>query len=61
MHYADIVACLERLLEYYKKPPTPFLYPTFKTEDEKRLERNAKARRARATRQAKTLVKKSQE
>lgn len=61
MAYPDIIPWLERLLAYLKQPPQPFLYPTFKTEDEKRLERNAKARRARATRQAKTLVKKSQE
>lgn len=61
MEYALVIPALRRLADYLEQPPQPFLYPTFKTEDEKRLERNAKARRARATRQAKTLVKKSQE
>lgn len=57
MAYADILPWLERMVAYLKQPPQPFIYPTFLTEDEKRLQRNAKARRVRATRQAKQLVK----
>lgn len=36
-------------LERHKLPQTRFLHPTFLTEDEKRLKRNEKARKARAT------------
>lgn len=61
MRYEDIIPCLERALAYYRQELRPQIYPTFLTEDEKRLQRNAKARRARATRQARNLVKKSQE
>lgn len=42
---------IENLLTYWKLNRVPrfnLLYPTFKTEDEKRLARNAKARAARA-------------
>lgn len=57
MQYSVIRPWLQNLLDYLSKPPTPYIYPTHKTDDEKRLERNAKARRARATRQARTLVR----
>jgi hypothetical protein len=41
-----------KLAAYYhkraRKPVTPYIHPEHKNEDEKRLERNAKARKARA-------------
>ncbi len=42
---------LTSLVEYltkHKEPQTPFLYPTFKTDEEKRLARNKRARTRRA-------------
>lgn len=57
MSYAEILPWLQNLLEYLQKPPQPFVYPTHLTEDEKRLQRNAKARRERATRKARVLVR----
>lgn len=59
MSYDAIVPWLERLIGYLKREPTNFIYPTFLTEDEKRLARNAKERRSRATRQARQVVRKS--
>ncbi|WCD56055.1 recombination DNA endonuclease [Caulobacter phage BL198] len=40
-------------LQKYKFPVTGLIHPTFKTEDEKRIARNTKARKARATAKAK--------
>lgn len=57
MDYAAIRPWLQNLLDYLKKPATPFIYPTHQTEDEKRIARNAKERRTRATRQARKLVR----
>lgn len=57
MSYSDIIPWLENLLVYLKKAPHPYIYPTHKTDDEKRLERNAKARRERATKKARVLVR----
>lgn len=59
MDYAAIIPWLENLLTYLKKPATDFIYPTHKTADEQRIERNAKERRARATRKARQVVRKS--
>lgn len=59
MQYSAIVPWLERLITYLKKTPTDFIYPTFQTEEEKRVAKNAKERRARATRQARQVVRKS--
>lgn len=59
MQYSAIIPWLERLVIYLKKTPTDFIYPTFQTEEEKRIAKNAKERRARATRQARTAVRKS--
>lgn len=42
----DIVVFLERLLEYYKEEATSYIYPSHKTEQEKRLAKNKKAREA---------------
>lgn len=60
MSYDEIMPWLERLLSYLKQEPTQFIYPTHKTPEEARLARNAKARRTRATRQAKSLVKRAE-
>lgn len=57
MSYSNIIPWLERLIQYLKQDPHPYIYPTHKTEDERRLERNAKARRERATKRATRLVR----
>lgn len=57
MEYSAIIAFLERMLAYYKKPGLGVMYPTHKTEDEKRLARNAKARKTRAATAARRAVR----
>jgi len=59
MDYALTVPALKRLIEYLEKTPTEFIYPTFQTEDEKRMARNAKERTRRATTKARAAVRKS--
>lgn len=59
MTYEAMVPWIERAVLYYKQPEHPFIYPTHKTADEQRIERNAKERRARATRKARQVVRKS--
>lgn len=59
MVYSDIIPWLERLVQYLKQPAQEAIYPTFKTADELRLERNAKERTRRATKKARVLVRKS--
>lgn len=59
MSYAAILPWLRNLVSYLERDPQPYVYPTHKTPEEKRLEANAKARRARATRQARQVVRKS--
>lgn len=49
---------LENMAAYLRKEPYPYIYPTHKTEEEKRLAANAKARKARATRKAAQEIKK---
>lgn len=47
----NMIEWLENLAaywRYYHENPRPFLYPSHKTDEEKRLERNKKARLARA-------------
>lgn len=47
-----MVEWLENLAAYWRhhaENPSKYIYPTHKTEDEKRLERNKKARQKRAT------------
>lgn len=46
--YADIVAYLENVIAYLKRPGTGMVYPMHKTADEKRDLRNAKVREQRA-------------
>jgi len=52
MDYAAIIPWLKNLLVYLEQPQKDALYPTFQTEDEKRLARNAKARKERAAKRA---------
>lgn len=59
MDYALVIPALRRLADYLEKEPTNFIYPSFLTEEEKRLAKNAKERRTRATRQARLVVRKS--
>lgn len=55
--YADIIPYLENIVEYLKKPGTGFMYAMHKTPDEKRDERNRKAREARAAAKAKLALR----
>ena len=53
------VEWLERLAEYWRKHATPqtvYIHPDHKSEDDKRLERNAKERKRRAAAKAKALL-----
>lgn len=59
MAYDAIVPWLRNLLAYLERPTTNFVYPSHQTEEEKRVAKNAKERRARATRQARQVVRKS--
>lgn len=59
MDYAAIVPWLENLLAYLKKEPTEFIYPTHMTPDEQRLKRNVAARKQRAQRKARQVVRPS--
>lgn len=52
-----IIAWLKRLIAYLEGPGLGMIYPTHLTEDEKRLKRNADARKARATRTASRAVR----
>ncbi|WMX18805.1 endonuclease [Escherichia phage vB_EcoP_PAS7] len=55
---AAIANALRNMADYLEREPTDFIYPTHKTEEEKRLAANAKARKARATRKAAQEIKK---
>ena len=55
---AAIAKALRSMAEYLEREPTDYIYPTHKTEEEKRLAANAKARKARATRKAVQEIKK---
>lgn len=57
MHYDDIIPYLERLVAYLKQGTKPYIYPLHKTEEERRELRNARARKARATRKAAARIK----
>ena len=59
MSYGAILPWLRNLLAYLEREPQPYIYPTHMTEDEKRVAANAKARRTRATRKAREVVRKS--
>lgn len=57
MAYAEIVPWLERLVAYLKQPQQEVIYPTHKTADELRIQRNAKERVRRAERKARATVR----
>lgn len=59
MAYESMVPWIAAALVYYAQPEHPYTYPTHKTPEELRLERNAKERKARATRKARQVVRKS--
>lgn len=59
MEYSAILPWLRNLLAYLDQPPQPYIYPSHLTEEEKRVLKNAKERKARATRQARTAVRRS--
>jgi hypothetical protein len=59
MSYGAILPWLRNLIAYLEREPQPYIYPTHMTEDEKRVAANAKARRTRATRKAREVVRKS--
>jgi hypothetical protein len=46
--YSEIVKYLENVVLYLKSPKKNMMYPTHQTEDEKRADRNKKAREVRA-------------
>lgn len=54
--YDDIIPYLDRLVQYLRKAPKNVLYPMHKTPDEKKDDRNRKAREARAALKAKRAV-----
>ena len=54
--YTDIVAYLESLVQYLKQTPTNVIYPMHKTADEKKDDRNRRAREARAAVKAKREI-----
>ena len=58
MDYNLVIPALRRLADYLEKEHYPYIYPTHKTEEEKRLAANAKARKARATKKAAQDIKK---
>lgn len=49
--FASFLSGVAMYLNYHKYGPTNTLHPTHKTADEKRLARNAKARKARASKE----------
>lgn len=51
--YADIIPYLKNLVAYLELPPKNLIYPMHKTPDEKKDDRNRKAREARAALKAK--------
>lgn len=59
MEYTAILPWLRNLLAYLDRPTTNFIYPSHQTDEEKRVAKNAKERRSRATRQARQVVRKS--
>lgn len=58
--YDKIIAYLERLIAYLKQPGTGLMYHTHLTPEEKRLKRNAQARKARAAKSASAIVRERQ-
>lgn len=61
MDYSRIIPWLRNLLEYLEKPGCGVMYPTHKTPEEQRLARNAKARKTRAAKKARVMMKSNKE
>lgn len=57
MQYHEVLPYLKRLIAYLEGPGKGVIYPLHKTDDEKRVTRNAKAKEARAKRMAQTRLK----
>lgn len=55
--YDAVIPYLQRLIVYLQAPGTGVTYHLHKTEDEKREQRNRKAREARAKKKARELIK----
>ncbi len=55
--YEDIIPYLLSVVQYLQKPASNFVYPMHKTADEKRDDRNRKAREARAAAKAKVALR----
>lgn len=56
MAYVDIIRFAANLLAYWQTPGKGMLYPTHKTPEEKRAQRNKDARTQRAARKARAVV-----
>lgn len=57
MQYAEALPYLKRLVAYLEAPGKGVIYPLHKTDEEKRVTRNAKAKEARAKRLAQQRMK----
>lgn len=57
MDYANIVPWLENLVAYLKRPGTGYMYPTHKTEAEKKLAARLARRKKTASTQARSKVR----
>lgn len=55
--YSDIIPYLESLVAYLRSPATRFIYPLHKTPEEKKDDRNRRAREARAAAKAKLAMR----
>lgn len=58
--YEDIIAWIEKALNYYKSPGTGFMYPLHKTPDEKKSATQLRAAKKRAEVKAKIALAKQQ-
>lgn len=54
--YSEIVPYLKAVVAYLEQPSTQFIYPMHKTPDEKKDDRNRRAREARAAARAKRAL-----
>lgn len=54
--YAAMIPWIKRAVAYYDTPGLGVIYPMHKTEEEKRLLRNSRARDARAAKKARTVL-----
>lgn len=57
MKYDEALPYLKRLVAYLEAPGKGVIYPLHKTDEEKRVTRNAKAKQARASAMAKARIK----